>query len=272
MSLPPSSRRAEALVIGRDGEPRAAFRQVPEEVPVSLVYSSVPFAVMMLTPTDLVDFAYGFSLTEGIVADASGIREVEIGEEARGLRLDIRLAPSALTAHLARRRSISGRTGCGLCGIEEIDQMPQAARPEGPAPAIDPAAIRRALDALEGAQPLNDETRAVHAAALARADGTLLAVREDVGRHNALDKLAGAMLRDGARAADGFLIVTSRLSFELVEKAAAIGARTLVAISAPTALALERARALDMNLVAVARRDTIAVFHGMERLRAPAPG
>jgi FdhD protein len=270
MSLPPSSRPADALVVGMDGDIRPMHRAVPEEVPVSLVYSSVPFAVMMLTPSDLEDFAYGFSLTEGIVADAAGIREVAVEEEARGLRLAIRLAPSALTVHLARRRSIAGRTGCGLCGIEELDQMPQAVRPGEAAPEIDVPAIRRALAALEESQPLNDETRAVHAAAFARADGSLVAVREDVGRHNALDKLAGALMRGGVKAADGFVIVTSRCSFELVEKAASIGARTLIAISAPTALALDRARALDMNLVAVARRDTVSVFHGMERVRQAA--
>ncbi|TPG59073.1 formate dehydrogenase accessory sulfurtransferase FdhD [Roseomonas nepalensis] len=262
----PSSRLAEALVVGADGAGRAIQRPVPEEVPVSLVYSSVPFAVMMLTPGDLEDFAYGFSLTEGVVADAAGIREVAISAEERGLRLDIRLAPSDLTAHLSRRRSIAGRTGCGLCGIEELDQMPRAARPEAPAPAIDVAAIRRALASLEASQPLNDETRAVHAAAFAAADGTLVAVREDVGRHNALDKLAGALMRGGVATGAGFVVVTSRCSFELVEKTASIGARTLVAISAPTALALDRARALDMNLVAVARRDTVAVFHGMDRV------
>ncbi|MFH5924010.1 formate dehydrogenase accessory sulfurtransferase FdhD [Roseomonas xinghualingensis] len=272
MSLPPSSRLADALVVGVDGGIRPTQRAVPEEVPVSLVYSSVPFAVMMLTPSDLEDFAYGFSLTEGIVADASGIREVTVEEDPRGLRLAIRLAPSALTAHLARRRSIAGRTGCGLCGIEELDQMPAAVRPEGDAPGIDVAAIRRALAALEESQPLNDETRAVHAAGFARADGKLLAVREDVGRHNALDKLAGALMRAGVKAAEGFVLVTSRCSFELVEKTASIGARTLVAISAPTALALDRARALDMNLVAVARRDTVTVFHGMERVQKTALG
>ena len=266
MSLSPSSRTAEALVVGADGSTRMTRRAVPEEVPVNLVYSSVPFAVMMLTPEDLEDFAFGFSLTEGIVSGAAGIREVVVAQEERGLRLDIRLAPSDLTAHLSRRRSIAGRTGCGVCGIEELDQMPRATRPISPAPPVDVAAIRKALAALDAAQPLNDATRAVHAAAFASADGMLLAVREDVGRHNALDKLAGALMREGIPAAGGFVVVTSRCSFELVEKTAAIGARMLVAISAPTALALERARDLDMNLVAVARRDTVAVFHGMDRV------
>ena len=264
--LPPPSRPAAALVLGAEGGPREVLRDVPAEVPVSLVYSSVPFAVMMLTPADLEDFALGFSLTEGIVARASDIREVAVEREARGLRLMIRLAPSVLSTHLSRRRAMAGRTGCGLCGIEDLDAMPQAARPDGPAPPIDVAAIRRALAALEDAQPLGRMTRAVHAAAFARADGTLVAVREDVGRHNALDKLVGALLRQGTDAASGFVVVTSRLSFELVEKAAAVGARTLVAISAPTALALDRAAALDMNLVAVARRDTVAVFHGQDRV------
>jgi FdhD protein len=263
----PVARPAGALVVGRDGASHIVERAVPEEVPVSLVYSSVPFAVMMLTPADLEDFAYGFSLTEGIVTDADGIREVSVERDPRGLRLLIRLSPTALTQHLARRRTIAGRTGCGLCGIEELDQMPKACRPEGPAPEIDIVAVRRALTSLEESQPLNDVTHTVHAAAWAGEDGRLHAVREDVGRHNALDKLAGALMRDRVDALRGFVLVTSRCSFEMVEKAAATGARTLVAISAPTALALDRARALDMNLVAVARRDTVAVFHGAERVR-----
>ncbi|PZP45630.1 MAG: formate dehydrogenase accessory sulfurtransferase FdhD [Azospirillum brasilense] len=253
-----------------DGQARPRAMMVAAETPVALAYSSVPFAVMMATPADLEDFAYGFSLTEGIVSYPGEIRDVALRPEDRGLALDITLAPAALRRHLAQRRArernLPGRTGCGLCGVEGLEALPAAPPPATPAPALELGAIRTALDAMEAAQVLNQETRAVHAAAWAGPDGTLRLLREDVGRHNALDKLIGAALRAGESPVDGFLLITSRCSFEMVEKAAAFGARSLVAISAPTSLALERARALDMTLLAVARRDSVTVFHGAARV------
>ncbi|MFT8244194.1 formate dehydrogenase accessory sulfurtransferase FdhD [Roseomonas sp. BN140053] len=267
--MPPSegARPVAATLMPFDGAPGPAERAVAVEAPVSLVFSSVPFAVMMATPTELEDFAFGFSLTEGVIGRADDIRGVSVEQEERGWRLEINLAPQRLHVHLARRRVLSGRTGCGICGIEDLDALPAAAAPAGPAPEVEVTAIRRALLALEEGQELNRATRAVHAAAFAAPDGTILHLREDVGRHNALDKLVGALLRRATPPAAGFVLVTSRCSFEMVEKAAAIGARTIVAISAPTSLALDRARALDMTLVAVARRDSITVFHGAERVR-----
>ncbi|WP_245410998.1 formate dehydrogenase accessory sulfurtransferase FdhD [Microvirga flavescens] len=250
-----------------DGDASPASRAVPVETPVNLIYAGLPFAVMMATPSDLEDFAYGFSLTEGIIEQAADIRAVRVAEVEKGLHLDIDLVSERLQMHLSRRRALAGRTGCGLCGIDDLEALPKARAPSHAAPAIAAAAIARALDALERAQPLNRETRAVHAAAWADLEGNLLAVREDVGRHNALDKLIGALLRDGTSPAQGFVIVTSRCSFELVEKVAAFGARTLVAISAPTSLALDRARDHDMTLIGIARRDTMTVFHGRERIR-----
>eukprot|EP01037_Dinobryon_pediforme_P028433 gene28433-31713_t len=163
--------------------------------------------------------------------------------------------------HLARGRALSGRTGCGLCGISDLSALPQAE----PAPRLEPvalAAIHVALGALEAAQPLNAQTRAVHAAAFANLDGHIVAVREDVGRHNALDKLIGALLRGGQDPADGFIVITSRCSFEMVEKAARSGAHTLVAISAPTSLAIERAQRYGLTLVALARSDSARIFNG----------
>jgi FdhD protein len=168
---------------------------------------------------------------------------------------------------LARRRVLSGRTSCGLCGIDDLAALSQASIPNGTAPSISLAAIRTALVMLDDQQVLNDRTRAVHAAAWADFNGMIRCVREDVGRHNALDKLIGALCRKGISPNDGFVVVTSRCSFELVEKVAAFGARTLIAISAPTALALERARHLDMTLIGIARRDSVTVFHGRERIR-----
>lgn len=272
----PTAVAAEALLLplgdgpAGDGPARPRALMVAAETPVALAYSSVPFAVMMATPADLEDFAYGFSVTEGIVATPAEIRGVTLREEDRGLALDITLEAAALRRHLAQRRarerSLPGRTGCGLCGIEGLDALPAAAPPAAPAPVLEAGAIHAALGAMEAAQALNRETRAVHAAAWAGLDGGLRLLREDVGRHNALDKLIGAALRRGASPAEGFLLITSRCSFEMVEKAAAFGARSLVAISAPTSLALERARALDMTLLAVARRDAVTVFHGAGRV------
>jgi FdhD protein len=241
-------------------------RAIPSEVPVNLVYGGIPFAVMMTTPSDLEDFAVGFSLTEGVIQSPTDIRGIRLESEERGLRLAIELIPNRLHEHLARKRALSGRTGCGLCGIDDLSALPQARHPEGKAPRVSPSAIQSALLGLNREQALNELTHAVHAAAWADVGGTIRCVREDVGRHNALDKLIGAIARAGMRPDSGFVVVTSRCSFELVEKVAAFGARTLVAISAPTSLALERARHHDITLVGIARSDSMTVFHGAERI------
>ncbi|MGU3665704.1 formate dehydrogenase accessory sulfurtransferase FdhD [Methylobacterium sp. A49B] len=265
--LPPASVRVPMQVVAYTGsEPRLDARALAAEVPVNLVYGSVPHAVMMCTPADLEDFAYGFSLTEGIVEAAEEIRETRVETVADGLRLHIELAPGRLREHLARKRAISGRTGCGVCGIEDLKELPRTDRRMDSEVRVAVSAIARALSALDEAQRLGAETRAVHAAAWARLDGTLVAVREDVGRHNALDKLIGALMRSGADTRAGFLVITSRCSFEMVEKAASLGAAIVVAISAPTALALDRARAHAMTLCAIARADTVTVFAGADRL------
>ncbi len=228
--------------------------EVPVEVPVNLVYATLPHAVMMATPADLEDFARGFSITEGIVETVADIRGIAVVPVARGVVVEVELVPAALRRHMARRRSLSGRTGCGLCGIESLDQLPQAL-PVARGQDIRTEAIGRALVALEGRQILHRATRAVHAAAWCGADGAIVLVREDVGRHNALDKMIGACLAAGHPPSEGFVLLTSRCSFEMVEKAAAFGAGTVVAISAPTSLAVERARALGVCLVGVARPD-----------------
>ena len=238
-------------------------RAVPVEMPIEVVFAPVSFAVMMATPADLEDFALGFSFTEGIVDSAADVRGVRGLEAEGGMRLEISLVSDKMQRHLARGRALSGRTGCGLCGISDLSALPQAE----PAPRREPvalAAIHAALGALEAAQPLNAQTRAVHAAAFANLDGHIVAVREDVGRHNALDKLIGALLRGGQDPADGFIVITSRCSFEMVEKAARYGAHTLVAISAPTSLAIERAQRYGLTLVALARSDSARIFNGSD--------
>lgn len=267
--LPPCAVPVSMQVMAYDGSaPKPDTRALAAEAPVNLVYGSVPHAVMMATPADLEDFAYGFSLTEGIVDSVDEIRatRVEIAED--GLRLHVDLAPGRLREHLARKRAISGRTGCGVCGIEDLAQLPRAGGRAASEVRIALSAIARALSELDRAQVLGAQTRAVHAAAWARRDGSLAAVREDVGRHNALDKLIGALMRAGTPADEGFLVITSRCSFEMVEKAARLGAAVIVAISAPTSLALERARSYGLTLCAIARADTVTVFTGAERLTA----
>jgi FdhD protein len=264
-SFAPEAMEVDASVISFDtGTITATRRALPSEEPVGIVYGGVPFAVMMMTPSYLEDFAYGFSLTEGVIESRHDIRGIRIEQAEDGLRCFINLTPDRLHAHFARTRVLSGRTGCGLCGIDDLASLPHAKQPEGAAPSVTVTAIQRAVAEME--QPLNDRTRAVHAAAWAGLDGRIFAVREDVGRHNALDKLIGFLLLTDAEPRQGFAIVTSRCSFELVEKIAAFGARTLVAISAPTARALQRARELDITLAGIARHDSMTVFNGVEHL------
>ena len=254
-------------IIALDGTlVRDAEHRIAVEVPVQVSFAGVPFAVMMLTPSDLVDFAYGFSLTEGMIEAAADIRDVTVGEGDDGLTLDIALVGNRLGKHLARQRAMTGRTGCGVCGIEDLKALRRAESKPHATQIVRIAPIARALGALDTSQALNMETRAVHGAAFGDSEGAIVALREDVGRHNALDKLIGALLRQGQDPAAGFLLITSRCSFEMVEKAATFGARTLVAISAPTSLAINRAKALDLNLIAIARRDTLTVFNGIDNV------
>lgn len=267
-SDPPSAAvRRPARVFAFDGRiVRDGDHTVAVEQPVQITYGEVPFAVMMLSPADLVDFAYGFSLTEGVVTAAAEIRAVGVEEADGGLRLAVTLAGERMHRHLARQRALTGRTGCGVCGIDDIDALRRAEAARTSATRLSLEAIRRALDAMHERQALNQATRAVHAAAFADPTGAILEVREDVGRHNALDKLIGAMMRRGHPAGDGFVVITSRCSFEMIEKTAVYGAPSVVAISAPTSFAIARAKALGINLVAIARHDTVTVFHGEDHI------
>jgi FdhD protein len=273
--MPPNEMAASSQVCARDynyecGPVGSGFgRSIAVETAVNILFGGVPFAVMMATPADLEDFAIGFALTEGIVENLHDIRGVEIEPAEQGLRVNIALAGERMSAHLARGRALSGRTGCGLCGIEDLAHLPAARARIAEAKPIAPAAISAALRALDQGQPLNAQTRAVHAAAWFDGAGVLVALREDVGRHNALDKLIGALVRTGATAGDGFFVITSRCSFEMVAKAAVFGASTLVALSAPTSLAIERAQANGIRLIAIARPDHATIFAEPD---APASG
>ncbi|MDR2852155.1 MAG: formate dehydrogenase accessory sulfurtransferase FdhD [Burkholderiaceae bacterium] len=243
--------------------PRATQRLIAAEIPVSFYLEGAPYAVMMASPNDAEDFAYGFCLTEGIVVDAREIISVEVHALASGISVEIELSHDPLRKRRLRRRAIAGRTGCGICGIGSIDQLHRAPwRASGAALPVPARSVFAALGRLGPSQRLNAMTGAFHAAAFCSRDGAVRFVREDVGRHNALDKLIGALMRAAVSPDDGFIVVTSRASFELVEKAAIIGARTLVAISAPTSLAIERAHALGLTLAAIARADSLLVFCG----------
>lgn len=243
--------------IGAGGETAAEQRQVPAEVPVAISFLGIGYAVMMATPADLEDFAFGFARAERLIDAEVDIVGIEVREEERGVLLGIELVPARHGRVLERVRHRVSESSCGLCGIENLEQ---ALRPLPPVPApapIRPDAIFAALAALRGEQPLNAATGAVHAAALCDAAGRVLAVREDVGRHNAFDKLVGHCLRAGRDIGAGFVLLSARCSYELVEKAALAGVPLLVTISAPTALAVARARDAGLTLVALARPDAM---------------
>ncbi|MCT8267768.1 formate dehydrogenase accessory sulfurtransferase FdhD [Afifella sp. JA880] len=250
-----------ARIAHRLGKARPGERDLPEETAVALTYGGTTQAVMMATPADLVDFAVGFTLTEGIVDTAEEIDAVDIVELEDGIDVQIMLAEEADEKLAERRRHLAGPVGCGLCGIESLEG---AVRQPPVVPASDltlsPADIARAMGALSRAQPLHAATRAVHAAGLYAPGEGLLAVREDVGRHNALDKLVGALARRAIPATEGAIVLTSRVSVEMVQKAAAAGSPILLAVSAPTALAVRMAEAAGITLVAIVRDRDFEVF------------
>ncbi len=255
----------------RDQTGLDGLRVVPAETPVALTYNRATHAVMLATPADLADFALGFSLAEGIIADAADILALEIVEVAQGIECRMDLAPERLAALTRRQRRLAGPSGCGLCGL---DSLAAAVRPAQAVPAgrlFTPAMIRQAMQALPSAQALNAATHAVHAAAFWTPEQGMMALREDVGRHNALDKLAGALASRGITAGDGLVLLSSRVSVEMVQKAASMQAPVVVAISAPTSLAIEVAAGAGMTLIGVARSDGFEVFTGGERIATKTP-
>ncbi|MBB3231515.1 formate dehydrogenase accessory sulfurtransferase FdhD [Halomonas stenophila] len=230
------------------------------EVPVALVYNGISHAVMMATPEALEDFALGFSLSEGILAHPHECYDLEVREEARGLAVHLEIAGRRLAELKTRRRNLAGRTGCGLCGTEALDQAIRPI-PAVQAPALADATIQRALAGLADHQALQAATGATHGAAWCDGLGRIRLVREDVGRHNALDKLIGALARRGGPDDEGFALVSSRASYEMVHKSASAGIGALVAVSAATALAVEQARAAGLLLVGFARPGRHLVYH-----------
>jgi FdhD protein len=254
--------------VWRDGSAGQGARLIPEETAIALTYNGGTYAVMMGTPQDLRDFAVGFSLSEGIVGSADEIDTLDIVELDDGIELRMWLEPERAALVNERRRHIAGPTGCGICGIESIAEAvrPAAIVPKGRL--FSPREIMAAMAAIAPLQRINIETRAVHAAAFWTPGRGIVSLREDVGRHNALDKLAGALAQGKISAREGMVLLTSRLSVEMVQKTAAIGAPLLVAVSAPTALAVRMADEAGITVAAVARADGFEVFTHPERIAA----
>lgn len=261
MTLPPPL--VETLAHEAKG---ARMDTVPEEVPVALSYNGISHAVMLASPADLEDFALGFSLSEGILVAPSELYELELEAGEKGVVVRMRIAEERFFALKSRRRALAGRTGCGLCGVESLDQV---ARPLAPLPSGAPiaaAVLGRALAGLQQRQPLRDRTGGVHAAGWADAAGEVHLVREDVGRHNALDKLIGALLGARLDPCSGFALVTSRASFEMVQKAASVGIPLLAAVSAPTGYAIRVAEQLGLTLAGFVRADRYTLYSHPERI------
>ncbi|MBV7484029.1 formate dehydrogenase accessory sulfurtransferase FdhD [Bordetella sp. BOR01] len=245
----------------------AQIDRVAEETPVALEYNGISHATMLATPADLEDFALGFSLTEGIVDRPADVRGIEVVPQFNGIVVQVEISSACAARLKTRRRAMAGRTGCGLCGVETLSEVLRQVATVADAPAVPLPAVLRAMRAMRGSQALHDITGATHAAAWADADGQVQLVREDVGRHNALDKLVGALARLPIARHDGMVLVSSRASFEMVQKCAAAGIGILAAVSAPTALAIRVAQNTNVALLGFVRNADAAIYSHPERIQ-----
>ena len=250
----------------RDGEGTSVEESVAEEVAVALEVNGIAHAVMLATPADLDDFALGFLLSEGIVDSRRDLLDVEIVPVASGIALRAEVVQRCVHRLKERRRALAGRTGCGLCGTESIEQAVRPIRHDVARVSISASALARAMQSLAAGQVLQRATGATHAAAWISLDGALLSIREDVGRHNALDKLIGALARADVDPASGFVAVTSRASYEMVHKTASAGIGLLAAISAPTGLAIRMAAEAGLVLAGFARGGKATLYSHAERV------
>ena len=258
--------RVQPVVRWRGGVRSEVDDWLTEEVPVALEFNGISHAVMLATPLDLEDFALGFGLTEGLLARADELYGVEVQPDPAGMRVEMEVSSACFARLKDKRRSMAGRTGCGLCGTESLEQVEPPLRPLAPCTTpVSPSAVAQALRAIPLQQALQRRTGATHAAAWCSPAGQVRLVREDVGRHNALDKLVGAMVASGVDPADGFCCITSRASVEMVRKAVAGGITALIAVSAPTSRAVATARQAGLALAGFARGDDLVLYAGADR-------
>jgi len=243
-----------------------AAETIAEETPVAVVYNGIPHVVMMATPQDLEDFTLGFSLTEELITSPDQLQRVECVRYGQGIEVQATVSADREEVIAARTRRLTGRTGCGICGADSVAAVLKTLHPIPPGPPIPPSAVQRALEQVTSHQTLNAASGAIHAAAWAGSDGTIRLVREDVGRHNALDKLIGALVKQGTDPRSGFVVVTSRASFEMVQKTTVLGAPLMAAISGPTGLAVRVAQQSGLTLVGFARGTRHTVYTHPERL------
>lgn len=256
----------------RDGSMRRVEDAVAEEVPIALEYNGVSHAVMLASPADLEDFALGFSLSEGILSSPSELFESDVAAVEQGLLVQMRIAQEKFAALKEQRRNLTGRTGCGLCGTETLQQAIRRPPPVTSSACFTPLALHAGMAAMQEQQRLQHACGATHAAAWLQADGRVRLVREDVGRHNALDKLIGALARQHADFSSGAVLITSRASYEMVQKAATVGIGFVAAISAPTALAVSLARELGVTLAGFVRGQEHVVYAHGQRLQGTGDG
>ncbi|MCQ8130678.1 formate dehydrogenase accessory sulfurtransferase FdhD [Methylomonas rivi] len=240
---------------------------VAEEVPVVLVYNTVPHVVMLTTPLNLEDFALGFSLTEGIIQHPGEMHSVRVVQRSKGIEVRVGIPEQRCDSMHDKGRNMTGRTGCGLCGATSLEQAIRRPNPVGAGLPLEAETLAQALRDMPGKQTLNQKTGAVHAAAWLDPLRGITAVREDVGRHNALDKLIGALAKANCNFNDGWLLVTSRASFEMVQKAASVGITLLAAISAPTGLAIQLAEECGLTLIGFARNENHVIYTHPHRLQ-----
>ena len=248
------------------GVPVTGTDPVIEELPVAIVYNGIPHVVMMASPVDLADFLLGFSLTEELIASPSDLHDLAIDYFGSGVEINATVSESCMQKITSRTRRLTGRTGCGICGVDSIAAVVRPARPVAANITITVSDITRAFEGLWQHQKLNKASGAVHAAGWAGLDGRIKLAREDVGRHNALDKLIGAVVRAGDDPSQGFVVVTSRASFEMVQKTMVLGAPLLAAISGPTGLAIQLAEESRLTLIGFAREGRLTIYSHPERV------
>lgn len=264
----PSDRRPTDVIRVREGAiaPAAESDFVAEETPVALEFNGISHATMLATPADLEDFAMGFALSEGIIDGVSDVRGIDVLPQCDGIVVQLEISTACEVRLKTRRRAMAGRTGCGLCGVETLPEVLRPVKPVTGGAAVRIDTVLAAMREMRARQALHDITGATHAAGWAGPDGAVQIVREDVGRHNALDKLIGALARQAIAARDGIVLVSSRASFEMVQKTAAAGVPVLAAVSAPTALAIRLARDANVSLVGFVRGSDATLYAHPERL------